>query len=219
MGISAALLPRVFEMFTQGERDHARGREGLGIGLALVKRLVELHKGRVEAHSDGPGQGSTFSIRLPLAARQLPQMGMHLSPASGRAGTAPRSQPTASRQRILVVDDNQDAATSLGMLLRVLGNDVRVAGDGPSALEIFKSFAPAVVLLDLGMPGMSGYEVAQRLRELQRSRNLKLVALTGWGQEDDRRRTREAGFDHHLVKPVNVDALEVLLADAVALNG
>lgn len=117
----------------------------------------------------------------------------------------------AARQRILVVDDNHDAASSLAMLLRVLGNDVQTANDGPTALQIIESFAPSVVLLDLGMPVMSGYEVAQRLRELPQARNITLVALTGWGQEEDRRRTQEAGFDQHLVKPVNLDALQVLL--------
>jgi CheY-like chemotaxis protein len=194
-------------MFTQADRDKKRPQDGLGIGLALVKRLVEMHRGSVVAKSDGEGCGSEFTIRLPLSRKQLP-IHEELPKVDG-------SQRFGSRQRILVVDDNQDAALSLGMLLKILGNDVETARDGQSALQAFESFRPSIVLLDIGMPGMSGFDVAQRMRDLPQFRDVTLVALTGWGQEEDRRRTREAGFDHHLVKPVNLDALQVLLADVL----
>ena len=205
IGICAEMLPLVLEMFTRTERGKIHSQDGLGIGLALVKRLVELHGGRVEAKSEGEGRGSEFTIRLPISANQLPADYTGIPVASDR--------PIDARQRILVVDDNQDAALSLAMLLRILGNEVETAHDGRSALQAFVEFRPSVVLLDLGMPDMSGYEVARRLRELPRFQQVSLVALTGWGQEDDRRKTHEAGFDDHLVKPVNVDALQVLLAD------
>lgn len=208
IGISAELLPHVLEMFTQAHRAKRHAQEGLGIGLALVKRLVELQGGSVEAKSEGEGKGSEFVIRLPLARSQLPQ-------AQGAPGSRPDSSP-AARRKILVVDDNQDAALSLAMLLKILGNDVKTAHNGGAALELFASFRPSVMLLDLGMPDMSGFEVARRLREMPEFQNVTLVALTGWGQEDDRRRTHEAGFDHHLVKPVNLDALKVLLAEVPA---
>lgn len=202
IGISPEQLPHVLEMFSQSARARTHSQEGLGIGLALAKRLVEMHGGSLEAKSAGENQGSEFIVRLPLSEKQLslPEVSM-----------ADSEKPTAARQKILVVDDNHDAASSLAMLLRVLGNDVQTANDGPTALQIIESFAPSVVLLDLGMPVMSGYEVAQRLRELPQARNITLVALTGWGQEEDRQRTQEAGFDQHLVKPVNLDALQVLL--------
>ena len=208
IGIAADLLPHVLEMFTQADRTKRNSQDGLGIGLALVKRLVEMHGGSVEARSEGEGRGSEFILRLPLAGNQQQPIDQQ---AIDQQATI--EQPLAARRRILVVDDNQDAAASLAMLLNVLGSDVETAHDGPSALRAFEQFHPHVVLLDLGMPGMSGYEVARCLREKPQFQHVTLVALTGWGQEDDRRRTHAAGFDHHLVKPVNLDALQVLLAD------
>jgi PAS domain S-box-containing protein len=205
IGISSAILPQVFQMFIQADRDHKRSQGGLGIGLALAKRLIEMHGGRIEAKSAGEGLGSEFMIRLPLAQKQLPVL--------DGAASARQDERRSPCSRILIVDDNQDAASSLGVLLSMLGNDVQTAHDGVSALEAMDSFHPSVVLLDLGMPGMSGYEVARRARELPQCQNTILIALTGCGQEEDRRRTREAGIDHHLVKPVDVNALELLLAE------
>jgi CheY-like chemotaxis protein len=187
-GIPAAMLNRVFNMFTQVNTG-ARAQGGLGIGLTLAKTLVHLHGGTIEAQSEGSGKGCEFTVRLPIAEAKVED------------GPAPRATlGTGSLQlrRVLVVDDNRDAADSLGMLLQFLGADVKVVHDGPSALEVIEEFAPAVVLLDLGMPGMDGLEVARRLRENPKLNGVTLVALTGWGQREDRRRTREAGFDHHL---------------------
>lgn len=205
IGISAALLPHVLEMFTQADRDKKRPQDGLGIGLALVKRLVELHGGSVVAKSDGEGRGAEFTIRLPLSRKQLP--------VRTAAPKIDRNKRIVSGQRILIVDDNQDAALSLGMLLRILGNEVETAQNGESALKELQTFRPSVVLMDIGMPDMNGYEVARRVRDLPQAKDVTLVALTGWGQEEDRRRSHEAGFAHHLVKPVNLDALQVLLSD------
>lgn len=205
IGISADFLPRVLEMFFQADRTRKNAQDGLGIGLALVKRLVEMHGGRIEAKSEGEGRGSEFILRLPLALKQLP-------PADARRNVN-RDPRAGSRQKILVVDDNRDAASSLAMLLKILGNDVRTAHDGQSALAAFVDFQPSLVLLDLGLPDISGYDVAGRMRELPQFHGVMLVALTGWGQDEDRRRTQEAGFDQHLVKPVNLDALQILLTD------
>ncbi len=201
-GIPAEVLPKVFDLFMQGERTYSRAQGGLGIGLTLVRSLVNLHGGGVEARSDGPGRGSEFVVRLPLAAAQLaaPDGDRYARPAA----VAPR--------RILVVDDNRDAADSLGMLLKFLGADVCTANDGPAALEAFQTYRPSVVLLDIGLPEMDGYEVARRTRQQPEGGDVTLIALTGWGQEEDRRRSREAGIDHHLVKPVDLGALEKLLA-------
>ncbi|HVF62127.1 MAG TPA: ATP-binding protein [Thermoanaerobaculia bacterium] len=202
-GISADMLPRVFELFTQVDRSAGRAQGGLGIGLTLVKSLVEMHGGSVEAHSEGPGRGSEFVVRLPLSA------------APRRAGEpGPEERPPAilALRRVLVVDDNRDAAESLAMLLKLLGSEVHVAYDGPGALEAVTSYRPSVVLLDIGMPGMDGHEVARRIRSQPELQDVALIAITGWGQEEDRRRSHEAGFDSHLIKPVDVGALEGLLA-------
>jgi PAS domain S-box-containing protein len=205
IGIEARMLPRVFEMFTQADDDGQRKQGGLGIGLALAKRLVEMHCGRVQARSAGKLQGSEFIVHLPLAVPQL----------SAVRNAAPlREHDSQSGTRILIVDDNQDAASSLGMLLQMLGNDVQTVNDGLTALEVLASFRPTVVLMDLGMPGMSGYEVAQQARMLPHCKDTVFIAVTGWGQEEDRRRTRDAGFDYHLLKPVNVGDLRVLLTEA-----
>jgi signal transduction histidine kinase/CheY-like chemotaxis protein len=213
-GIPPELLPHVFELFTQGEwsTDHAQG--GMGIGLALVRRLVELHGGTIAAASAGPGQGSQFEVRLPLLpAQAVPRE----EPSQNQAdhSTSTNSQPP--RRRILVVDDNVDAAESLSMLLSLDGQEVQVAHDGPTALRLAEVFKPDVVLLDIGLPRMDGYEVACRLREQPEQKGLLLVALTGYGQDEDRRRSHEAGFHAHLVKPVDLDALRVALAHSGAL--
>jgi PAS domain S-box-containing protein len=200
-GISAAFLPRLFDMFSQAKFPSGQVG-GLGVGLPLVKGLVELHGGWVTAASAGPGQGSTFTVRLPLLKGAAPSAGAALS----------ASFPEKARaRRILVVDDNEDAADTLAKLLGVLGHTVQVAYDGQSALEKARACPPEVVLLDLGLPGMDGWEVAKHLRQLLAGKEIMLIALTGWGQETDRQRTREAGFDHHLVKPVEFQTLAKLL--------
>jgi signal transduction histidine kinase/integral membrane sensor domain MASE1/ActR/RegA family two-component response regulator len=204
IGIAPELLPRVFEMFTQADRSLARSKGGLGIGLTLVRRLVELHGGTVTAHSDGVGRGSEFLVRLPARSG---------SPAADRApADAPASVPSGgTRRRVLVVDDNGDAAETLAAVLRAWGHDACTARDGPSALEVAARFAPDTFLLDIGLPGMDGYELARRLRADERHRAALLVALTGYGQAEDRRLSREAEIDHHLVKPVDLEELARLL--------
>jgi len=198
-GIAAEALPRLFQMFHRGSASSRRNPSGLGIGLSLARGLAEMHGGTVTVKSEGPGKGSEFTVRLPLAASQP-------------APTADRGpEDVLPPRRILVVDDNRDAADSLGLLLEVLGAEVRVARDGPEALEAYSAYDPAVVLLDIGMPGMDGYEVARRIRAQSPGPRPTIVALTGWGQENDRREAREAGFDHHLVKPAEIGALKELL--------
>jgi CheY-like chemotaxis protein len=200
VGIGPEALPRVFDLFHRG--DHMGQGTGLGIGLTIARRIAELHGGTITAHSAGPGSGSEFTVELPIAATHG-----ETAPAE-RRGSSRASLP----QRVLIVDDNRDAAESLGLLLGMLGADVRVARDGPEALEIVKGYDPAVVLLDIGMPGMDGFEVARRIRAGSASRRPSIVALTGWGQPEDRRRTKEAGFDHHLVKPADMVALQGILS-------
>jgi PAS domain S-box-containing protein len=203
VGIPPAMLPRVFDLFTQVDRTLGRAQGGLGIGLALVKRLVEMHGGSVRADSAGWGAGSEFTVRLPLAVGDSEQ------PAPETVGETPAR--SSARRRFLVVDDNSDAADSLAMLLRLSGIDAEVAYDGPSALEQMRVTRPEVVLLDLGMPGMDGFDVAARIRADAELCGTVLVALTGWGQPDHRLRTAEAGFDRHLVKPVELAELQGLL--------
>ncbi|HSJ98342.1 MAG TPA: ATP-binding protein, partial [Myxococcota bacterium] len=200
-GIPEGMLARVFHMFTQVNTG-SRAQGGLGIGLTLARTLVHLHGGSIEAHSDGAGAGCRFVVRLPLAERQ---------PHAPDPGALAPGAPAAALRRVLVVDDNHDAADSLGILLQFLGAEVEVVHDGRAALEALQTFRPAVVLLDLGMPGMSGLEVARRMREDPAMKEITLVALTGWGQREDRRRTHEAGFDYHLVKPADVSALQSIL--------
>jgi PAS domain S-box-containing protein len=201
-GIPPQMLSRVFNMFTQVDTG-ARAQGGLGIGLTLARTLVHLHGGTIEARSEGKGTGCEFAVRLPLAeVRQA---------AAQPAKVAQSAQPLVLR-RVLVVDDNTDAADSLGMLLQFLGAEVMVVHDGRSALAAMKTFNPAVVLLDLGMPEMNGLEVARRMREDPQCRDTTLVALTGWGQREDRRRTHEAGFDYHLVKPADMSTLQSILS-------
>jgi signal transduction histidine kinase/ActR/RegA family two-component response regulator len=201
-GISAEMLPRVFDLFTQVDHRSVRAQGGLGIGLTLAKSLVEMHGGTLQAHSDGLGKGSEFVVRLPLAASQRPPR--ECAPSDQSAGVL-------ARLRLLVVDDNRDAADSLAVLLELLGAEVHLAYAGADALLAVEAHRPDVVLLDIGMPEMDGYEVARRIRERTGTGGPTLIALSGWGQEEDLRRTREAGFDHHLIKPADLDALKRLL--------
>ena len=202
VGIPPDKLIDIFDMFTQVNYTLERAQGGLGIGLTLVKRLVEMHGGSIEAHSEGPGQGSEFVVGLPVAihAEAAP-------PVSTNGGYSP---PRRSR-RILVVDDNRDAAESLEMMLTIMGNEVRTADDGLQAVELATGFNPEVVFMDLGLPLLNGFDAARRIRQQPGGTDTVIVALTGWGQEADRRRSREAGFDQHLVKPVDPVALEALL--------
>ena len=207
IGIRADMLACVFEPFVQADRALSRAQGGLGIGLALVKRLVELHAGSISAHSDGPNQGSEFVVRLPLWSAPPGQAGA----AMDEAADASRKPPAA--RRILVVDDNLDSADCLAMCLKLEGHEVFVASDGATALEVVPDFRPDVVLSDIGMPGMDGYELARRIKEMPGMERVLLVAVTGWGQEGDRRRSQLAGFDRHLVKPVAPEAVQKLVED------
>jgi PAS domain S-box-containing protein len=202
-GMPAEMLPNIFGMFTQVDRSLERSQGGLGIGLTLVKRLVEMHGGSVQAFSEGLGHGSEFTVRLPLTQEGTPL---------AVVGPKPETPRKAPPRRILVVDDNTDAAESLAQVLRLNGHEVRTAYDGPTALDVARAQAPEVVLLDIGLPGMNGVEVARRMRQSLGLTDALLVALTGYGQDEDRRRSQEAGFNAHLVKPVDLDALHGLLA-------
>ncbi len=204
-GIAAQDLDRMFEMFVRGDRTSRRAQSGLGIGLALSQRLAEMHGGRIVAASEGPGRGSEFTLRLPLAPART------ADPDRAAAASRPRTP-----LRILVVDDHRDAGDSLALILRLLGAEVRIARDGPEALEVYERFDADVALLDIGMPGMDGYEVARCMQAAFPARYTRLVALTGWGQEEDRRLAREAGFEHHLVKPADLETLQALLASFAA---
>src|SRR6185503_2176173 len=203
VGIDPVMLPRIFDLFVQGERSLDRPQGGVGVGLTLVRRLVELHGGTVQARSPGPGQGSEFIVRLP-AARDV--IGPEERPAA-----EDETFVAGPSRRILVVDDNQDAADSLAAVLSMAGHEVRVAYGGEAALALASEFRPVLVFLDIGMPGMDGYQVARRIRQPPGGDEVVLVALTGWGQEEDLRRSREAGFDHHLVKPVEPATLQKIL--------
>ena len=205
IGITPEMIPRIFELFVQVDHDAMRSQGGLGIGLTLVKNLVEMHNGTVEARSEGPGKGTEFLVRLPISAQGLDQ------DRGQEEGQQAHQRPSPSGYRLLVVDDNQDAADSLADLLRLEGHEVRVAYSGVAALEVTKAYAPDAVFLDIGMPGMDGYEVARRMRQPGREK-VVLAALTGWGQQVDRRRTAEAGFDHHLVKPPEPKEVDNVLA-------
>jgi two-component system CheB/CheR fusion protein len=203
-GIPPELLPRMFNMFTQGDNSLERARGGLGVGLTLVRSLVELHDGRVEVKSDGPGKGSEFLVRLPLASPDVPPEPKTPERVAERVPAKPR--------RILVVDDNEDQTQSLVGLLTLLGHKVESTYDGQSAVEAAAKFVPDLALVDIGLPGMNGYQVARQIRELPGLEHVILVAQTGWGQEEDRRRSREAGFDLHFTKPVDIGPLQELLA-------
>ncbi len=203
IGIPADALPHIFNMFSQVDRSMERSTGGLGIGLALVKGLLGMHQGTITAMSDGQGKGSTFTVKLP-ALENPPQSGPTVDAASARN--------IASRRRILVVDDNADSVASMAMMLKIMGNDVRTAKDGLQAVSEAATFQPDVILLDIGMPTLNGYDACRRIREQAWAKQTVLIALTGWGQDEDKRRSEEAGFDHHLVKPVDPAALESLLA-------
>jgi PAS domain S-box-containing protein len=205
IGISAHMLPRVFDLFAQAERSLARLQGGLGIGLTIVKRLVELHGGRVEARSSGLGMGSEFAVRLPAVVAVA---GAH---DRDKAATSSPNDDRGEGTRVLLVEDNLDAADSLSALLEVMGHRVRVAHDGPRALEIARTRRPDLMLVDIGLPGMDGYEVARAVRREPRLREVVLVALTGYGREEDRERALAAGFDRHLVKPVEPGTLRELV--------
>ena len=209
IGIPPEALARVFDMFVQANARDSRAQTGLGIGLTLVRSLVEMHGGTVAARSPGVGRGSEFVVRLPLAARQ--------ASAASAASTLARGIP--GLPRVLVVDDNKDAAQSLAALLQLLGAEVRITHDGAAALDALEPFRPSAVFLDLGMPGMDGYETARHIRARPDLEGTKIVALTGWGQESDRRRTAAAGFDHHLVKPADIASLRAVLASLSAQSG
>ena len=200
IGIAPDKLDDIFEMFTQLDRSHARAQGGLGIGLTLAKQLVTMHGGTLEARSAGAGQGSEFIVRLPA-----------LASAPTAAAGATESPKSLSARRILVVDDNVDSAVSLSMLLDLSGNETHVAHDGPAAVAAAQAWRPEIVLLDIGLPEMNGYDVCRRIRALPSGADAIVIALTGWGQEDDRRRSQEAGFDGHLVKPVDPETLMKLL--------
>lgn len=203
VGIPPGMLGDIFSMFTQVENSLDRAQGGLGVGLSLSRRLVELHNGSVSAHSEGPGLGSRFIVQLPLTTQSAEPM--------DRAKPADSTAPTAEPLRILVVDDNRDSAVSLGLLLESAGHVVRVTFDGASALADAERFKPTVIFLDIGMPEMNGMEVARRLRNDSANRETLLVALTGWGQDDDRRRTAQAGFDFHCVKPLDLEELSTVV--------
>ena len=203
IGIPADKLPTLFEMFSQVEEALSRSQGGLGIGLCLVKRLVEMHGGSVEAKSGGLGQGSEFVVRLPIVVEQT-----YPRQASDDGDQA---QPT-SDLRILVVDDNRDAAESLAMLLKMMGNNVHTAHDGEEAVTAAREFQPQLVLCDIGLPKLNGYEACRQMKAQAWDKNMILIAVTGWGQDDDRRKSAAAGFDHHLIKPVDPQALMKLLA-------
>jgi signal transduction histidine kinase len=209
IGISPELIPRAFELFTQVHSTSERAQSGLGIGLALVRRLTEMHGGTVTARSDGPGTGTEFTVRIPALATEK-VAGSHTVGSETIAVTEPR--------RILVADDNHDAAESLTLQLRLAGHDVRTVHDGLEALAVAKTFKPDIVLLDLGMPRMDGYETARNMRLRSWGKAATLIALTGWGQQPDRQRTSEAGFDVHLVKPVSEAQLFQALARAGQRN-
>jgi signal transduction histidine kinase/ActR/RegA family two-component response regulator len=201
VGIPAHMLPHVWEIFTQIDRNLERSQGGLGIGLSIVKRLVEMHGGSVMAKSDGHGMGSEFDVRLPVVLSVV-------QPQSTEAELLPSS----SRRRVLVVDDNKDAAVSLAMMLKLMGNEAKTAHDGLEALDVAAVYRPDLILLDIGMPKMNGYDTARQIRQHLWGKGVVLVALTGWGQDEDRRKSQDAGFDSHMTKPIEPAALEELLA-------
>ena len=200
MGIAPSALERIFEMFSQARSSAMQATEGLGIGLSLVRTLVRMHSGTVAAFSEGPGKGSTFTVRLPIVVGTVVE-----------SRVAERASSSHPGQRILVVDDNADAAATLAELLKMHGHAVRIASDGEEAIDQARAFQPDIIFMDLGMPRLDGIEAARRIRALPQCGRARIIALTGWGQDTDRQRTREAGMDHHLTKPVSLEALQRVL--------
>jgi CheY-like chemotaxis protein/two-component sensor histidine kinase len=207
IGIPPDQLTTIFDMFNQVDRSLEKAQDGLGIGLTFVRRLVEMHDGRVEARSEGIGRGAEFVVRLPVVVEASVPQREYEEPA------APKSS-----LRILIVDDNQDGADSLAMMLRIMKYDTATAYDGQEGVDVAERLRPDVVLLDIGLPKLNGYEACRRIRGQPWGKSMVLIALTGWGQDRDRRRSHEAGFDHHMVKPVDPDALMRLLAELQAVK-
>jgi two-component system, sensor histidine kinase len=201
IGLAQDSLDTIFDMFMQVDRSLERSQAGLGVGLTLARRLVELHGGEIEGRSEGPGRGSEFIVRLPLSSARIEEI----------PRPAPEEGAAAPSRRILLADDNVDFANSLGQLLSSRGHDVRIVHDGAQALETAAAFGPDIAFVDIGMPKVHGYEVARRLRAQPSTAGCVLVAVTGWGQENDRKRAREAGFDRHLVKPVAPGDIDAIL--------
>jgi CheY-like chemotaxis protein len=201
MGIAPALLPRIFDLFTQGERTIDRSQGGLGLGLSLVRRLAEMHGGAIRAHSAGAGQGATFTVRIPLAP----------APAQGTPGAAAGEPKREKPLNILVVEDNDDGRETLAMMLRLNGHQVHEADSGPGGVASLKAVHPDIAIVDIGLPGFDGYELARRARAAPETRGVRLVALTGYGQDEDRRNARAAGFDWFLVKPADMGAIAEIL--------
>jgi CheY-like chemotaxis protein len=202
VGIAGDMLPRIFDLFTQAEPATEHAQTGLGVGLALVRRLIELQGGEIAAYSGGPGMGSEFVVTIPLSA------------ALAQA-TAPLLDVPSTRSRVVIIDDNRDAAHAMSMLVEELGGAVRTAHDATAGLKVVEEFCPDIVFLDIGMPGMDGYDACRRLRQTPAERPIVIVAVTGWGQPEDKKRALEAGFDAHLTKPVDLAALADVLAGAV----
>ncbi|HET8947305.1 MAG TPA: ATP-binding protein [Candidatus Polarisedimenticolia bacterium] len=220
VGIAADMLDPIFEMFAQADRSLERTTSGLGVGLSLSRRLIELHGGRLEAHSDGPGKGSEFVVRLPVGPSPAPRPADRASWAEGAGGrdTTFRDRdpahfhaPGEAKSRVLVVDDNRDFADTLSRMLRSLGHAVRVEYDGLAGLAAARTFRPDIAFLDIGMPGLNGYDLARRLRAFPSTSGIVLIAVTGWGKTDDRERSRDAGFDEHVVKPLEIERLQSIL--------
>ncbi len=203
VGISSEALAHVFDMFRQVDGSLERAQGGLGVGLTLARRLVELHGGSIDAQSDGLGKGSEFMVRLPVAA----------APAGRAEAKSAECGSRGTKHRILVVDDNKDSGTTLSILLRSRGHEVRVAHDGLEAVEVAGEFMPDIILMDVGMPKLNGYDATRRIRQMPWARDAFIVALTGWGQPDDVQRSLDAGCSEHLVKPVDFASLERLLSD------
>jgi CheY-like chemotaxis protein len=205
-GIATDLLPRIFDLFVQGERTLDRAQGGLGIGLTLVRRLVELHRGTVSAFSEGPGRGSIFTVRLPKVA----------APRTVQALVAEDHSDTVTR-RVLVIEDNRDAREMFRVMLELAGHEVLEAEEGLRGLELLKAERPDIAVIDVGLPGLNGYEIARRFRAEPDTDSVLLVALTGYGTPEARERSRQAGFDHHLIKPVNPDTLRELMRPSEAV--
>ena len=211
IGIAPELLPHLFDMFFQADNGIARDQGGLGIGLALARKLVEMHGGTIEAKSEGMGKGSEFVVCLPLDETNAPS---RESPRNeGRATASPLS---ALGKRIVVVDDSAMQSQSMLLLLKQFGYDVRVAHDGPSALKLIAEFLPRVALIDIGLPGMNGYDLARQIRATPQLKDTVLIAQTGWGREEDRHQSRQAGFDYHFTKPLDHELLSKVLSEAWA---